>query len=660
MRTLPTGEATRNRILAWVLLKNGAVSSWRRLGNCAASQVVLLAHLALAVSSYLLAIGLISHERAGAWASEVVPGTVGVVVLLRFAGVLWMQLHRRSLRCANSLDLVAIGKAVLAGSALFWTTTLILFRHLSIPAAVFLMDSAFLILLWSGLHFGSRVLQAWNAAARKSGKPVVIVGAGDAAASVLKEFELDPDSPCRAVAIVDDDPRKWNDSICGVPVKGGIKDVGRIAVEKRAAEILICIPSATRGQMRQILTACRESNVPVQTLPSLSELVGGKVSWRDFRRPQIGDLLQRDEVLLDPRETREVVGGKSVLVTGAGGSIGSELCRQLAAADPRKLLLLDHSENGLFYAHLEACKRLGAERAAPLLLDLLRSDDLREMMRREKPDIVFHAAAHKHVGLLETHAHEAIRNNVLSTRNLAQAAVECGTKRLVNISTDKAVSPRNYMGVSKKLTELCIQEFARQSGARFSSVRFGNVAGSTGSVLSLFWDQIQNGGPVYVTDPRATRYFMTIPEAVQLIVRAASLSKGGETFVFDMGEPVNIYQLARAMTLFSGHKPGEDIRIEFTGLKRGEKVREQLWEPWEHALSTECPRVLAIRENNPASRDILAKIRKMERFLALEEYEALLGFVQEVVPEFHPASPPFQAAPAGYHRSQAVEPLEVA
>jgi len=372
----------------------------------------------------------------------------------------------------------------------------------------------------------------------------------------------------------------------------------------------------------------------VRTLPSLSELVDGRVSRRDLRRPRIEDLLQREGIRVDVQQTRRIVGGKVVLVTGAGGSIGSELCRQIAEAGPRMLLLLDKSENSLFYVHRATCEQLGAERVKPLLADLVYKDRLREILRQERPEIIFHAAAHKHVGLLELHPQEAIRNNVLGTRNLAEAALECGTSRLVNISTDKAVSPRSYLGLSKKITELCVQELARIHGAKFSSVRFGNVAGSTGSVLRLFWEQIQKGGPIRVTDPRATRYFMSVPEAVHLILRAAALGNGGETFVFDMGEPLNIYELAKTMMLFAGLKPERDLAIEFTGLNKGEKISEELWEEWERPAATENERIMVVEQRNPQTAGILRKIERMEKYLAREDCEGLLNYLAEFAPEF--------------------------
>jgi FlaA1/EpsC-like NDP-sugar epimerase len=407
----------------------------------------------------------------------------------------------------------------------------------------------------------------------------------------------------------------------------------------RAEEILICIPSATPSQMKDILTVCRASRLPVRKLPSLTELADEKVSRCQLRSPKITDLLDRTEIRIDLQETRRIVGGKVVLVTGAGGSIGSELCRQIAQASPQKIILLDKSENSLFYVHREISQLCEASRVRPVLADILNRDRLRELFRSERPEIVFHAAAHKHVGLLELHPQEAIRNNVLGTRNVAEAAMECGAARFVNISTDKAVSPRSYMGLSKKLTELYIQDLARTHCKPFSNVRFGNVAGSSGSVLRLFWEQIQKGEPVLVTDPRATRYFMSVPEAVHLILRAAALGKGGETFVFEMGEPLNIYELAKTMALFAGLEPGRDLPIEFIGLKDGEKIEEELWADWEQPVHTKAEKILMIAQQNPLALGILGKIRKMESLLQCGDQEGLLEYLSEIEPGFKGPQP---------------------
>jgi FlaA1/EpsC-like NDP-sugar epimerase len=663
MHTLSARQATRSRFAALQIQSNSITQFWEGLGHTQKSFVVLWAEVALAVASYVFALTVIEQARGGAWIAEALQQTLGFLILFRLAAVVTVGLYRRSLRYASALDLILILKSVLASSILFWCFSWWKFRLL-VPAGVCVMDTAVLILFWSALHFGGRILRARGAAARKGGKPVIVVGAGDAGMQVLRDLVFDPSTNYRPVAIVDDDPLKWKRSICGVRVEGSTKDLGRIVNEYAAGEILICIPSATRAQMRNILSTCRESNIPVRTLPSIAELIDGKVSRQDLRRPRIEDLLQREEIQFDIGETRKVVGGKTVLVTGAGGSIGSELCRQLAAAGPRKLLLLDKSENSLFYIDLEMSDKLGAECVKPLLVDLVYANRVREALSNENIDVVFHAAAHKHVGLLELHPQEAIRNNVLGTRNIAEVALECGATRFVNISTDKAVSPQNYMGLSKKITELYVQELADKTGARFSNVRFGNVAGSTGSVMRLFWDQIEKRASLRVTDPRAERYFMTVPEAVHLILRAGALGTGGETFVFEMGEPVNIYELAKTMMLFAGLKPDADLCIEFTGLKPGEKVNEELWEAWERPEPTGCKKILAIRgerasiEGQPGG--IAKDIRRMETFLAKADYQGLLDCVHELFPDFRRDRHEYISIAAGLPRPNVASAIEVA
>jgi len=634
MQTLSVAQATRQTILAW--RPDGAFAAHvrKRAARIGKVALVLSLELSLAALSYVLVVFALAETRWPGWPREVLGATLGLLLLFRLTAVVSAGLYRRSLRYACLADLISITKTVSVSSLLFTAFVSWQFRRLQIRAAVFAMDWAFLQLFWGGLHFGIRLLKTQQASWRSAGKRVVIVGAGDAGMALIKELALDTAAGCRPIALVDDDPAKWGRVIHGVPVAGQIAELASIARAMRAEEIFICIPSATRLQMRTILETCRATGIPVRTLPSLAELVGGKASQSDLRRPRIEDLLQRREFRVDLEETRQIVGGKVVLVTGAGGSIGSELSRQIAAAGPCKLLLLDKSENGLFYANLAAGERLGPSKVKPLLADLVYKERLRELLREQRPEIIFHAAAHKHVGLLELHPEEAIRNNVIGTHNLAEIARECGVARFVNISTDKAVNPCNYMGLSKKFTELCIQEFARSGKTRFMNVRFGNVAGSTGSVLRIFQEQIEKGAPVRVTDPRAMRYFMSIPEAVHLILRAAALGRGGETFVLEMGEPVNIYELAKTMALFAGLRPHEDVPIEFTGLNQGEKVAEELWEDWERPTPTESPRILAIRDQDPHSRGILETIRTMEGFLRRDDRAGLLTYLHELRPGF--------------------------
>ncbi len=613
------------------------------------SSFVLCAEIVLASVSYSLAIYVLSEAHESGWAFKILESTFGFLILFRLVGLVMSGLYHHSLRHASIPDLISIGKIAFFSSAFFWALVSWKFQELRIPAALFVLDWMMLQLLWGGLHFGLRIFKTQQAVRRKHGRRVLIVGAGDAGMTLLKELSTDPSSSCQPVAVVDDDPAKSNRSIYGVPVLGGTQNIAKLAAEMRAEEILVCIPSATTSQMQDILAVCRRSQLPVRTLPSLTELADEKVSRRRLRSPKITDLLDRREIHVDLPESRRIVGGKVVLVTGAGGSIGSELCRQIAEASPQKIILLDKSENSLFYVHREVCQHCEAARVRPVLADILNTDHLRELLFSERPEIIFHAAAHKHVGLLELHPQEAIRNNVLGTRNVAEAALECGATRFVNISTDKAVNPKSYMGLSKKMTELYIQELARTHRKPFSNVRFGNVAGSSASVVRLFWEQIQKGEPILVTDPRATRYFMSVPEAVHLILRAAALGKGGETFVFDMGEPLNIYELAKAMALFAGLEPGRDLPIQFIGLKDGEKIEEELWADWERPVRTKAERILMIAEQNPMARGIVGKIRKMESFLERDDREGLLEYLSEIEPGFKgaqtdPSRPPVSAS----------------
>lgn len=609
----------------------------------------MFAELVLAGLSYALSGYVLRAFEGDRWARQVLPKTMLYLLAFRLGGLLYMGVFKCPFRYASIADLIRITKAVSFSSVLFLLFTRLCLSYLHFPALLFIIDWALLIFLLGGLHFSARVYEAQRAMSRKDGKRVVILGAGDAGVTVLKELALDPSSAFLPVALLDDDPQKRGVTICGVPVLGSLAELARVGREKRADEVLICIPSATRSQMSRILAVCRECGIPVKTLPSVTELISGKVSRRDLHSIRVEDILQREETHHDLEAVGKVVSGKTVLVTGAGGTIGSELCRQIAAAGPRTLLLLDKSENSLFYSHLELRERFPKLQAKALLVDVVRGNLVRKILRQERPEVVFHAAAFKHVGLQELHPHEAIRNNVIGTRNVALAALESHVDRFVNISTDKAVNPRNYMGLSKKLAELCIQDLARRNSSRLMNVRFGNVAGSTGSVLRLFWDQIQKGGPLRVTDPRATRYFMSIPEAVYLIFRAAALGQGGETFIFDMGDPINIYELARTVSLFSGLAPEKDLPIEFVGLREGEKVHEELWEEWERPRPTEHKQILIIRDPNPLSSDMLEKIQQLEDYVTRDDRAGMLEYLHSLVPSFaanrrHSPMPPALAA----------------
>jgi FlaA1/EpsC-like NDP-sugar epimerase len=601
--------------------------------------IVVALDLALGVSSFVLAVFLLQDQRGSAWSREVLTYGFPCVLFSRLVGIFGARLEETSLRYPSYRDALRVIQGVVTGSILLVLCMRVV-SGMRLPAAVFVLDSALLLCVWMALHCGARLYgsarlyDSLRLRPRRKEKRAIVIGAGDAGASLVKELASDHTTASKPVALLDDDVNRQGQSIYGIPVMGGVNDLDAVAHHCHANEVLICVPSATPQQMSRILAVCRQANLPVRTLPTLAELIDGQVSQRALRQLNIRDLLNRDEISHEPEEIQKIVGGKVVLITGAGGSIGSELARQVASGSPCTLLLLDKSENSLFYIHRELRERHPELILRPLLIDLACRDFVDEFMREEQPEVIFHAAAHKHVGLIELHPHEGIRNNVLGIRNLALAALRSGASLFVNISSDKAVNPRNYMGCTKRITELLMQDLARQGTTRFMNVRFGNVAGSTGSVLRLFWDQIQQGGPLLVTDPRATRYFMSIPEAVYLILRAAELGRGGETFVFEMGEPINIYELAKSMSLLAGRMPGKDISIHFVGLQRGEKVAEELWEEWESPAKTPIKEILVISDRNSASEKVLDKIHKLEMYLAANDRDGLRDYVYRMVPQF--------------------------
>lgn len=672
MQTLSLEGATRsirNRrgrsSLSLRLYRDAAESAWR-------PRLLLIAEVFIAEIVYAFSVLLLPRAPSATWDRELSWLGLALAAVAALLATLVVGLYRRSLRHASLLDVRPLAATVALNCA-----CLAIFLSWPVPwldsiAPLLVLDAVLLFLSWGALHFGLRALRVQQASQRKHGSRAVIVGAGDAGLAVLKSVAFDPASPFRPIALVDDDVQKWGRTLFGVPVLGGTRDLAKIASSSRAEAILVCVPSATHSQMHHILDACRRLNLPVRSLPSLAELVQRpaheKVSPRHLREPRIEYLLQRDEFRIDSHRTRGLVEGKTVLVTGAGGSIGSELAKQIATARPDKLLLLDKSENSLFYVNLEISEQLGAGHVKPILADLSGTGRADSILKSERPHLVFHAAAHKHVSMVELHPEEAIRNNVLGTRNLAEAAMKFGVGSFVNISTDKAVDPKNFMGLSKKLTELCIQEFAQQVSeehlaTRFSNVRFGNVAGSAGSVIRLFWDQIQRGGPIRVTDPHASRYFMAVSEAVHLILGAAELGNNGETFVFEMGEPFNIYELAKTMALFSGLRPHQDIAIEFTGLRKGEKLHEQLWDGWEHPASSSSRRILAIRERDPRSGEVLAAVREMERCLANDDSAGLMTCIADLFPRFGATREPVRPSQARFQKAPkraVISPVEAA
>ena len=454
----------------------------------------------------------------------------------------------------------------------------ILFMDLHMPRSYYFMGFVLAGLFHTGIRFSYRFLRFWK---RKNdrydaGNRIMVIGAGAAGQTIIKELRNSSDLDSRVCCVIDDNPSKKGRLIEGVPIAGNRHTIIANVEEYGITEIIYAIPAASAKDRKEILNICKESGCKLQALPGIYQLINGEVSISKLKEVDIEDLLGRDEINVDNDEIAAAIQGKVILVTGGGGSIGSELCRQIAAAGPKQLIIFEIYENNAFDIRQELINTYPDLELITLIGSVRNEARIRSVMREYEPDIVFHAAAHKHVPLMEDSPNEAIKNNVFGTYKTALAAAEAGVDKFILISTDKAVNPTNIMGASKRLCEMVVQMMDRQYDTDFVAVRFGNVLGSNGSVVPLFKKQIAAGGPVTVTDKRIIRYFMTISEAVSLVLQAACYAENGEIFVLDMGEPVKIDDMARNLIRLSGYTPDADIMIEYIGLRPGEKLYEEL------------------------------------------------------------------------------------
>ena len=533
----------------------------------------------------------------------IAPLVLGALLIFALSGMYqkwWRYLGRRDYQAV--LQAVVITTvALVAYVALARPTTVpagATTIAVSIPAGVIALFFLLTLLFTCGVRLlVSGVLErpVRGFHAQRGARDVLIVGAGDGGRLVLREMVRNPALGYRPVGFADDDPRKRGLRLdSGLRVLGPTSELPRILDEAEPDEVIIAIPSAPGTVRGRVVIACRDRGIPVRTLPTVFELLqGGGNVMRQVRELRVEDVLGREPVRIELERVGAYLTGQAVMVTGAGGSIGAELCRQIARVGPRRLVLLDHAEDNLFEIVRELEEDRHVRSAVAVLADCKEEERMREVFAEHRPAVVFHAAAYKHVGLMEANPVEAVRNNALATRIVAHIAGESGTRTFVLVSTDKAVTPATVMGASKALAEWALEAAgARHPGTRYATVRFGNVLGSSGSVVPIFRRQIAAGGPVTVTDPQMTRYFMTIPEAVQLIIRSGSLGEGGEVFVLEMGEPVAIMDLARDMIRLSGLEPDRDISIEIVGRRPGEKLHEELFNPFERPQSTPAEKIL--------------------------------------------------------------------
>jgi len=563
--------------------------------------------------------------------------TLGPLLLMRLSAFAYYQLYSGWWRYVGMRDLYALLKAVLSSSILFTAALVLLGRALAFPRSVIAIDAVLTMMMIGGARFTLR-------AVRESRRPradgmrkrrVLIIGAGDAGELLLREIQNNPRLGYEPVGFVDDDPRKTGFQIHGVAVIGATANLAGVLAAHPADELIIAIPSASRETIQAIVNRCLALRLPFKILPAIAAL-SGRVLVSQLRPVRVEDLLGRDPVELDSSIVREEIAGRHVLITGGGGSIGAELARQVATFEPASIALVDRSENSLYLIEQELRRKHPNLLVRAVLCDVRDAADIGRFFREVKPQMVFHAAAFKHVPMMENHLPHAVHNNVFGTRIIAAAAAEHGAK-FVLVSTDKAVSPSNVMGATKRLAEKIVLSLNSAGGQHFVVVRFGNVLGSNGSVVPLFAEQIADGGPVTVTHPDATRYFMTIPEAVKLVLQASALDEARDKIVMlEMGEPVRIVDLARNLIRLSGLEPDVDIPIIFTGLRPGEKLHEQLTDEAESTLPTRYKKIRIVQTDAPVPLE--AGLAELWDALDERDDRRLLRMLQQLVPEYLPQS----------------------
>jgi FlaA1/EpsC-like NDP-sugar epimerase len=557
---------------------------------------------------------------------------VGKVIV--FAG---FGLYQKWWRYVGLRDFAGIVRAVVVSSLILVAVfTFVQPFEDDLPRSVAVIDLMFTLMLVAGARLLVRLIfERPSGASIARGRDVLVIGAGSGGQMVVRELQLNPNLGSAAIGFVDDDARKRGMRMLGLKVLGTTQEIERILDETEPDEVVIAIPSAPGTLRARVVAACREREIAVRTLPTVFELLRGGVQLtKQLREVQVEDVLGREPVHFELDRVGAYLGDRKVLVTGAGGSIGAELCRQIARVHPRLLVMLDQAESNLFSIDREMVEERHFTNVESVLADCKEPARMLEVMQRFKPDVVFHAAAYKHVPLMEANPLEAVRNNAIATRITAETAAASDVERFVLVSTDKAVNPKTVMGASKAMAEWIVEVAGRKHpGTRFVSVRFGNVLASSGSVVPIFRRQIERGGPVTVTHPDMTRYFMTIPEAVQLVIRAGDIGAGkGEVFVLDMGEPVKIVDLAHNMIRLAGFEPESDIAIEYSGVRPGEKIAEELFGSEERPQPTAAKRILRAVRNVPLDQEwVISTLDQMEQLILAGDESNLSERIVELV-----------------------------
>jgi len=561
------------------------------------------------------------------------PGIIGIGIILNFT----LGIYQSSYEYASVKDLIYIFWSV-TGSVLIFVLFLYFLQIHKVPRSILITFWMLSFLLIGGLRFSLRIAKEFSGFSPVGKKRVLVIGAGSAGEMIIRQMKSNPHLKYYPAGLIDDDPKKHHTKIHGVPVLGGLEKLSAAVKTKDVEEIIIATPSATPTQMRRIVRACEKTGIDFKTVPGPRELVSGDVSLNQIRKVRIEDLLEREPVHINIQEIEKFLSNKRVLITGAGGSIGSELARQILRMTPGKLICLDRIENSLFYLEKELAEIDSKREIFDIAVgDILDVKKLEFLFYHFQPQIVFHAAAYKHVPLMELHPEEAIRNNVFGTLNVLKTCSKFGVEKFIQISTDKAVNPTSIMGVTKRVAELLVNQYATRFGLNTIIVRFGNVLASYGSVVPLFQKQIAKGGPVTVTHPEMKRFFMTIPEAVKLILEATKMGNGNEIYILDMGEPVKILEFAKHLISLSGFEPEKDIPIEIIGVRPGEKMEEELWNASENPRKTAHHKILMAKCCSDFG------WTEMEKYLgrlhnAVEKLNKndIYDILQDMVPEYTP------------------------
>ncbi|WNS43520.1 nucleoside-diphosphate sugar epimerase/dehydratase [Paenibacillus sp. MMS20-IR301] len=555
----------------------------------------------------------------------------GIISTAAFGGSLvYFGLYRRMWQYASIGEIISVLKAIVVGAVISYSVAFfILPQH--IPLSIEVRSVETILLLVGGVRFIWRVFRNERMNNKDTETHTLIVGAGDCGILIARELMGPSFAHTRLTGFIDDSPDKYHLRILGVPVLGNRYDIPRIVKEREIHEIIIAMPSVSRTEISEIINLSKATGAKLKIIPALNDLIAGKISVKKLRDVSVEDLLGREPIVADMNGILGYVHNKTVLVTGAGGSIGSELCRQISPFAPDKLLILGHGENSIYTIEMELRKSFPHLNIVTIIADVQDRTRLMDVFQCHKPQVVFHAAAHKHVPLMERNPSEAIKNNVFGTRNVADCADKYGAERFVLISSDKAVNPTSVMGATKRIAEMYVQSLNTTSPTKFSAVRFGNVLGSRGSVIPAFKQQIAAGGPVTVTHPEMIRYFMTIPEAVQLVIQSGAFANGGEVFVLDMGEPVKILTLAEDLITLSGYEPYKDIDITFSGIREGEKLYEELLTDEENLGATQHDRIFIGRPAVLSQNQMELEFKRLERVLT-EDGDAIREVINQIVP----------------------------